>query len=136
MADAVPLFTFDNQILTPVSNEVLLRQNSKGQWKVVENQSSKTKIYVTAFQMFVILLVILTCIVNISLENGNSEMWVSFMGLAFGAVLPGPKAKTLANSMLKSSPSTVIGQSSNDSNATSDNSSNAESNALDIDTSV
>ncbi len=136
MADAVPLFTFDNQIITPVSNEVLLRQNSKGQWKVVEKNASKTKTYVTLFQMFVILLVILTCIVNISLENGNSEMWVSFMGLAFGAVLPGPKAKRLGNSMLKSSHSTGLAHSSNDSERSSDNSSNADSNALDVDTSV
>ena len=100
----MPLFTFDNKILTPVSKKIVLRQNSQGQWNVINKAASKTKIFVTLFQMFVILLVLITCIVNISLKNGNSEMWVSFLGLAFGAVLPGPKAKRyLSNSLLRKS---------------------------------
>ena len=131
MADGVPLFSFDNKILTPVSKEIVLRQNSKGEWNVIENGASKTKVFVTLFQMFVILLVLVTCIVNISLKNGNTEMWVSFLGLAFGAVLPGPKAKRylLSNSLLK--------RSENHSPLRSKNlSSNNSSNLSGIDTEV
>lgn len=130
MADAVPLFTFDNKILTPVSKEIVLRQNSEGEWNVIDKNATKTKLFVTSFQMFVILLVIITCIVNISLRNGNSEMWVSFLGLAFGAVLPGPKAKrNFANSLLRSPFNTPV-------ISTSRTASNNSSNASDIDTSV
>ncbi len=133
MADAVPLFSFDNKILTPVSDEVLLRQNDKGEWNVIDKNATKTKIFVTLFQMFVILLVLITCILNISLQNGNSEMWVSFLGLAFGAVLPGPKAKRLSSNSLLKAP--LSGVSSPNVNSSTD-SFKESSNTSDIDASV
>lgn len=44
-------------------------------------------------QITVCSLVILASILNISLNNGNTEMWVSFFGYALGAILPPPKMK-------------------------------------------
>jgi len=44
-------------------------------------------------QMIVLFIVIISCIVNLSVHNGNSEMWVSLFGYSLGAILPPPKIK-------------------------------------------
>lgn len=53
-------------------------------------------------QVTIIAIVIIACIVNLSLQNGNSEMWVSFFGYAFGALLPPPNIKSLGGKLVSS----------------------------------
>lgn len=86
----------------------------EGEKKFVNIYVTRTKFLLTLFQMFVILIVLVCCILNISFKNGNSEMWVSFLGLAFGAVLPNPKVKKLfSNSYVTPFTSTKAQTSSN-----------------------
>ena len=61
-------------------------------WKIFGSNIPRSQV-VYICQMLVITTVIISCIVNLSLKNGNAEMWVSFFGYAFGAMLPPPKIK-------------------------------------------
>jgi len=98
-------FAVKDKTFINVGKDVHLRQNSGGMWKVIDRNIARTKFILTLFQMFMIFIIIVSCILNISFGNGNGEMWVSFLGLAFGAILPNPKVKkVLANSHIKETP--------------------------------
>ena len=66
--------------------------NNTVTWKVFGHNIPRSEV-VFITQMIIITLVIISCIINLSVQNGNPEMWVSFFGLAFGAMLPPPKLK-------------------------------------------
>ena len=61
-------------------------------WKVFGHLVPRSEV-VYICQMIIIFIVIISCIINLALNNGNSEMWVSFFGYAFGAMLPQPRIK-------------------------------------------
>jgi hypothetical protein len=46
-------------------------------------------------QLTIITIVVIACIINLSLKNGNTELWVSFLSLGIGFVIPHPKVKTV-----------------------------------------
>ena len=47
------------------------------------------------FQVIILYIVIITCIINLSLKNGTSELWVSLLSYSLGCILPSPKIKKL-----------------------------------------
>jgi len=97
-------FRVKDKSFVNVSKDMYVRESDSGMWKIVDKNVARTKFILTLFQMLMIFLVILSCILNISFGNGNSEMWVSFLGLAFGAILPNPKVKKIvSNSHIKDS---------------------------------
>lgn len=73
----------------------LSRDGSEDSLNSIHETVTKLKFFVTVFQLFTIFFVILSCILCLALGKGNSEMWISFFGLAFGAILPAPKVKKL-----------------------------------------
>ena len=50
------------------------------------------------FQVIILYIVIITCIINLSLKNGTSELWVSLLSYSLGCILPSPKIKKINNS--------------------------------------
>ena len=50
------------------------------------------------FQVIILYIVIITCIINLSLKNGTSELWVSLLSYSLGCLLPSPKIKKLNGS--------------------------------------
>jgi len=44
-------------------------------------------------QVIITFIVIVTCLVNLSLSHGKSEIWVSFLGYSLGTLVPPPKLK-------------------------------------------
>lgn len=42
-------------------------------------------------QVFVILIVVITSVVNLSCENGNLQMWTALLSSSLGYILPNPK---------------------------------------------
>ena len=66
--------------------------NQSVNWKMFGHDVPRSEV-VYICQMIIITGVIISCIVNLSMQNGNAEMWVSFFGYAFGAMLPPPKLK-------------------------------------------
>ncbi len=75
---------------TSVTGSISSTSSSSSRWKFFGQNVPKSEV-VYISQMFIIFVVIVSCIINLSLKNGNSEMWVSFFGYAFGAMLPPPK---------------------------------------------
>ena len=45
------------------------------------------------FQVIILYIVIITCIINLLLKNGTSELWVSLLSYSLGCLLPSPKIK-------------------------------------------
>ena len=45
------------------------------------------------FQVIILYIVIITCIINLSLKNGTSELWVSLLSYSLGCILLSPKIK-------------------------------------------
>jgi len=44
-------------------------------------------------QVVIIYIVVIACIVNLSFDNGKTELWVSLLGYSLGCMLPSPKIK-------------------------------------------
>lgn len=63
-----------------------------GSFKVFGKKIRKPEI-VFIFQVIILYVVIITCIINLSLKNGTSELWVSLLSYSLGCILPSPKIK-------------------------------------------
>ena len=44
-------------------------------------------------QVVIIYIVVVTCIVNLSIANGNSNLWTALLSSSLGYLLPNPKLK-------------------------------------------
>jgi len=44
-------------------------------------------------QIIVIYIMIITCIVNLSIKNGDSNLWTALLSSCLGYILPAPKIK-------------------------------------------
>lgn len=44
-------------------------------------------------QIIILYIIILTCIVNLSLKNGDSNLWTALLSSSIGLILPSPKIK-------------------------------------------
>ena len=44
-------------------------------------------------QIIVIFVIIITCIVNLSIKNGDSNLWVALLSSCLGYILPNPRIK-------------------------------------------
>jgi hypothetical protein len=45
-------------------------------------------------QIIILYIVVITCIVNLSLANGNSNLWTALLSSSLGYMLPTPSLKT------------------------------------------
>ena len=55
---------------------------------------------VFACQIAIIYIVIVACIINLSLGNGDSTLWTTLMSSSLGYVLPSPKLKVKKNDII------------------------------------
>lgn len=44
-------------------------------------------------QMIIVYIIIITSIINLSLHNGSSELWITLLSSSIGYALPNPKLK-------------------------------------------
>ena len=78
----------------PERVQSISRSASKSEsWGLFGRRVSKTE---TVFfsQIIIIYIVIVTCIINLSLERGNSNLWTSLLSSSLGYLLPNPKIKS------------------------------------------
>lgn len=61
-------------------------------WELWGNRCPKSEI-VYFCQMFVVFVIIVTSIANLTLNNGKSELWIALLSSAIGYTLPNPKMK-------------------------------------------
>ena len=58
-------------------------------WRFFGNRVPKAEI-VYICQIIIVYLIIITSIANLSLDNGNAELWISLLCSAIGYALPSP----------------------------------------------
>ena len=61
-------------------------------WDVMGGKLHKSEI-VYFCQMIVVYVIIVTSIVNLSLQNGKNELWITLLSIAIGYALPKPTLK-------------------------------------------
>jgi hypothetical protein len=61
-------------------------------WEVMGSKLPKLEI-VYFCQMIVVYVIIVTSIVNLSLQNGKNELWITLLSSAIGYALPSPTLK-------------------------------------------
>jgi hypothetical protein len=61
-------------------------------WDVMGSKLPKSEI-VYFCQMIVVYVIIVRSIVNLSLQNGRNELWITLLNSAIGYVLPRPTLK-------------------------------------------
>ena len=64
------------------------RENSL-EWRLFGNRVPKAEI-VYICQIVIVYIIIIMSIANLSLNNGNSELWISLLCSAIGYALPSP----------------------------------------------
>lgn len=67
------------------------RSNSE-RWHLLGARIPKAEI-VYFCQMIIVYVIIITSIVNLSLQNGSTELWISLLSSCIGYALPSPKLK-------------------------------------------
>jgi hypothetical protein len=76
------------------------RASDASDWKLCGENNSRSEI-VFLCQVFILYIVIITCILNLSLRNGDSNLWTALLSSSLGILLPGPKfskkIKTIRN---------------------------------------
>ena len=63
-------------------------------WHVLGRKMPKGEI-VYFCQMFIVFIIIVTSIVNLSLKTGSSELWIALLSSASGYALPSPTLASL-----------------------------------------
>ena len=68
--------------------------NNSRIWQLFGKKVPKAEtVFIT--QVIILYIVIITCIVNLSMKNGVSELWVSLLSYSLGCLLPSPRLKKL-----------------------------------------
>lgn len=58
-------------------------------WRMLGRQVPRTEV-VFLCQVLVVFVVIVSCIVNLSLQRGQTELWVALLSSSLGYMLPNP----------------------------------------------
>ena len=61
-------------------------------WHLLGTRVPKTEI-VYFCQMIIVYIIIIASIVNLSIQNGSSELWISLLSSCIGYALPNPRLK-------------------------------------------
>ena len=67
-------------------------ESNSDKWHLLGTRVPKTEI-VYFCQMIIVYIIIIASIVNLSIRNGSSELWISLLSSCIGYALPNPKLK-------------------------------------------
>ena len=67
-------------------------RSSRSNWNVFGNKIPKEEI-VFFFQVILIYIVCVACIINLSIGSGNGNLWTSLLSGSLGYLLPAPKLR-------------------------------------------
>ena len=65
---------------------------TRNNWKVCGYAMDRSQV-VYFSQIILIYLIIVTCIINLSLRNADSNLWTALLSSCIGYILPSPKFK-------------------------------------------
>ena len=79
---------------TPEREAFLEKQddNHSDKWHLLGTRVPKTEI-VYFCQMIIVYIIIIASVINLSIQNGSSELWISLLSSCIGYALPNPKLK-------------------------------------------
>ena len=66
--------------------------SNSDRWHLLGTRVPKAEI-VYFCQMIIVYTIIITSVINLSLQNGSSELWIALLSSNIGYVLPNPKLK-------------------------------------------
>ena len=83
-----------------------LRPNS---WRFCGHPFKQSQV-VYFSQIIILYIIIITCIINLSINNGNSNLWTALLSSSIGYILPSPKIKNnkKIEESISSSPITIV----------------------------
>ena len=58
-------------------------------WKLCGSRIPRPEV-VYFSQVIIIYITVITCIINLSINNSNNELWIALMGSCLGYILPNP----------------------------------------------
>lgn len=61
-------------------------------WKICGYGLDRSQV-VYFSQIIIIYIMIITCIINLSIQNGDSNLWTALLSSCLGYILPSPKIK-------------------------------------------
>ena len=61
-------------------------------WRFLGKPVSKSEV-VFCTQVILLYIVVITCIVNLSIQNGDSNLWTALLSSSLGYILPNPTLK-------------------------------------------
>ena len=94
----VPIFTMENLEANIPERETFLPpakpdlESQSDRWHLLGTRVPKTEI-VYFCQMIIVYIIIITSVINLSIGNGSSELWISLLSSCIGYALPSPKLK-------------------------------------------
>jgi len=74
---------------TPASHDNISHTDSVRQWKLFGKTIPKNEV-IFICQVVILYIVIITCIINLSLGNGDSNLWTALLSSSMGIMLPAP----------------------------------------------
>ena len=63
-------------------------------WTLFGRKTQRSKVEFFS-QVIILYILIICCLVNITLDNGNRELWSTLLGSSIGYLLPSPRLKKL-----------------------------------------
>lgn len=83
------------RVNNPSINDTLMMEeidNQQPQWSLFGKHIPKHELVFFA-QVILIYIVIISCIINLSMKNGDSNLWTALLGSCLGYILPSPSLK-------------------------------------------
>lgn len=67
----------------------IARASSVTEWNILGKEIPKIEV-VFFFQIILIYIVVIVCVINLSIDNGNSNLWTALLSSSLGYILPSP----------------------------------------------
>ena len=68
--------------------------DSEQRWTFFGRQTQRSKVEFFS-QVIILYIIIIACLVNITLKQGNRELWCGLLGSSIGYLLPSPRLKSM-----------------------------------------
>ena len=65
---------------------------TSSKWNIFGNKMPRSEI-VYFCQIFLVYIVVIVSIVNLSMQNGENELWIALLSSSIGYILPNPSLK-------------------------------------------
>ena len=85
-----PVLRIETETQTPPT--IRISESDSGRWPVFGTRVPRDEITFFA-QVIIVYVVIVTCIINLSIGNGESNLWTALLSSCLGYILPSPKMK-------------------------------------------